>query len=201
MNLYRSQILDEVNLASFIEKGSPALFPTDTVPALASSPEFASQLWRIKQRPSNKPLILMGSSKESLFRHVQPFALNDAILMAKLYWPGPLTLVLPIIPSKIFSNLNKFSTDLGMRVPASAVARSLLLKTGPLATTSANLSGKEPSLNPEELSLEFPDVKLLGPLPWQIGSGLASTVISWKKPGLWNLLREGAFLPDQAFFG
>ena len=84
---------------------------------------------------------------------------------------------------------------IGLRVPACGLAIELLDKTGPLATTSANLSGHETLLEPKDISRCFPKVPLLGPLPWPPTSGLASTLIKWNSEGKWQLLRRGAVIP------
>ena len=171
-----------------------ALFPTDTLPALAAKPQHAHQLWKLKRRPIDKPLILMGSESDQLFECVLPLAIDDASQMANTYWPGPLTLVLPVKDS-LADFLNPTGRTLGMRVPASEIARSLLAKSGPLATTSANLSGCPPACNAEQAANYFPGLPLLGPIPWPKGSGLASTVIFWQGPGNWQILRRGAVMP------
>ena len=79
-------------LASKLKDGSLALFPTDTLPALCSYPEYSKKIWTIKKRPSNKPLILMGGCLNDLFKFVQPRAIDDGLKMAKIYWPGALTI-------------------------------------------------------------------------------------------------------------
>ena len=53
-------------LAQRLQQGEPALFPTDTLPALAAIPSAAQAIWQLKQRPADKPLILMGASVEQL---------------------------------------------------------------------------------------------------------------------------------------
>ena len=53
-------------LAAHLLGGSAALFPTDTLPALASCPSQAHQLWALKHRPAEKPLILMAANAEAL---------------------------------------------------------------------------------------------------------------------------------------
>ncbi len=191
MTSLESLIFDSNDLAEKLLQGSSALFPTDTLPALAAIPEKADQLWKIKQRPLEKPLILMGASPEILFEWVSPCALDDAWIMAKRHWPGPLTMVLPA--SGIFVDLlNPGLMTLGMRVPACQRATDLLCKSGPLATTSANLAGTPPSVHPREAAECFPGLPLLGPLPWPSPSGVASTVILWESEGKWKLLREGS---------
>lgn len=186
--------LDQQDLVQRLNEGSPALFPTDTLPAIAALPKFSRELWKLKQRPEAKPLILMGARADDLFESVLPSALDDAWGIAKTYWPGPLTMVLPVIGPQV-DYLNPTGTSLGMRVPARETARNLLAQSGPLATTSANLSSCEPALNAEQAAEYFPGVPLLGPIPWSSGSGLASTLIFWKSPGNWQLLRRGAVIP------
>ncbi len=181
---------DIADLATKLKKGSLALFPTDTLPAICACPKYSKEIWKIKKRPFNKPLILMGGSLEDLFELVQPCAIADGLRMAKKYWPGALTIILPTRGD--FSNyLNFNSSSLGFRVPALKIARDLLIKTGPLATTSANISGESPAKNALEASIQFPGIPILGPVPWPISSGEASTVIEWKD-GQWNLIRAGS---------
>ncbi|MFL0748447.1 MAG: Sua5/YciO/YrdC/YwlC family protein, partial [Prochlorococcus sp.] len=64
MELSPTAVLEESVLASRLKAGSAALFPTDTLPALAASPDHAAQLWTIKRRSADKPLILMGASPQ-----------------------------------------------------------------------------------------------------------------------------------------
>ena len=178
------------DLSSKLNNGSLALFPTDTLPALCSYPKYSKKIWTIKKRPLHKPLILMGGCYEDLFEFVQPCAFEDGLKMAKIYWPGALTIVLPTV-GKLSDNLNSNSNYLGLRVPALKIARDLLLRTGPLATTSANISGKSPVKDALEASIQFPGIPILGPVPWPNSSGMASTVIEWNQ-GKWELLRAGS---------
>ena len=71
------------------------------------------------------------------------------------------------------------------------MAQSLLRVTGPLLTSSANISGFKGSITAEGIALDFPSLKILGPIPWGKSSGKASTIIFWKKSGDWKLIREG----------
>jgi len=185
-----TDILEMSELASKLRKGSLALFPTDTVPALCAYPEFSKKIWTIKKRPSNKPLILMGGCLDDLFEMVEPCAIEDGLKLAKNYWPGALTIVLPTI-GNISKNLNSNSNSVGFRVPSLKLARDLLIKTGPLATTSANISGRSPVKDALEASTQFPGIPILAPVPWPNSSGIASTVVEWRE-GKWNLLRSGS---------
>ena len=185
-----TDILEISELASKLKKGSLALFPTDTLPALCAYPEFSKKIWTIKKRPSNKPLILMGGCLDDLFEIVEPCAIEDGLKLAKNYWPGALTIVLPTI-GNISKNLNSNSNSVGFRVPSLKLARDLLIKTGPLATTSANISGRSPVKDALEASTQFPGIPILAPAPWPNSSGIASTVVEWRE-GKWNLLRSGS---------
>jgi len=160
------------------------------LPALCSYPKYSKKIWSIKKRPLNKPLILMGGCLEDLFELVRPCAIEDGLKIAKNYWPGALTIILPTI-GNISDSLNCNSDSLGFRVPALQIARDLLLKTGPLATTSANISGNPPVKDALEASIQFPRIPMLAPVPWPRGSGMASTVIEWNE-GKWKLLRAGS---------
>jgi len=195
-SLAKNYVVNSSDLSVKLHQGSMALLPTDTLPALAASPEYVSQLWEIKKRPLDKPLILMGSSSNELFECVAQTALKDAYLMAKRYWPGALTMILPASGS-IVDYLNPGQLTLGMRIPACEVTLELLSRSGPLATTSANLAGEAPSLKAEQVAKCFPSIPLLGPLPWPIASGIASTLALWRSPGCWQVLRRGAVIIEE----
>jgi len=186
-------VFNSLELSSKLRKGSLALLPTDTLPALSACPENAFEIWNIKKRPLDKPLILMGSSSKQLFENVLPIALDDAYLMAGKYWPGALTMILPAKGS-IVDALNPGKSTLGMRIPDCGLTIDLISRSGPLATTSANIAGDFPCFNETEASNCFPNLPLLGPLPWPRGSGLASTLILWKDRGCWQVLRSGAVI-------
>ena len=177
-------------LAFKLKNGSLGLFPTDTLPALCAYPKYSQKIWAIKKRPSIKPLILMGGCMDDLFEFVHPCALEDALKLAKIYWPGALTIILPTI-GNFSENLNRHSNSLGFRVPDLKLARDLLLETGPLATTSANISGEAPVKDALEASIQFPGIPILAPVPWPNSSGMASTIVEWEE-GKWNLLRAGS---------
>lgn len=181
-------------LADLLLQGSPALFPTDTLPALAAFPCHAHRLWALKQRPADKPLILMAATADALLAALGQVPLPEWLTMAAWAWPGAVTLVLPAT-GPVAKALNPGGDSLGLRLPACSQARDLLRLSGPLATTSANLSGCPAATTAEEAKLQFPGVPLLGPLPWPKAGGQASTVLAWKACGGWQVLRAGALLP------
>ena len=113
--------------------------------------------------------------------------------MASKHWPGALTIIVPVSENKKSLTTSKNST-LGIRIPNSNMAQSLIKKTGPLLTSSANISGMEGSLDAESIVCEFPYIDILGPIPWEKCSGSASTIISWEKESKWRLIRQGQVL-------
>jgi L-threonylcarbamoyladenylate synthase len=168
-------------------------FPTDTVPALATLPEHAELIFQAKQRSQTKPLILMVGTLAELWQFAEGSDRELEIwkVVAERYLPGALTLVLPAsdrIPAVMNPLKNR---TIGLRVPDCEIARSILLQTGALATTSANQSGAPPLLTTAAISHNFPQVFTLDldlDLPT---SGQPSTVIKWDNCG-WKILRQGA---------
>ena len=171
-------------------------FPTDTVPALAVRPDQASKIFAAKQRQADKPLILMAAHADAIWPFVQGTATENQNWhkMADNYWPGALTLVLPAtdwVPA-VMNPINP--QTIGIRVPNSAFAQMILQQTGPLATTSINLSGQPALTTLGEINQHFPQV--LTPLAsqWPLPEGsepLPSTVVKWTGQG-WQVLRQGA---------
>lgn len=176
-----------------MKQGLACLFPTDTLPALAAHPHHAGQIWSLKERPSSKPLILMGADLTQLVDFLSLRWREEWLREAEHSWPGPTTLVLPLA-GPTTEALNPCGTSLGLRVPACGMARDFLRQTGPLATTSVNRSGLPPATTAEEAAAAMPSVPLLAPLPWPAGSGRASTVKAWHSNGHWDVLRPGAGL-------
>jgi L-threonylcarbamoyladenylate synthase len=180
---------DFQSLNSIVTAGEPVAFPTDTLPALACKPEVAAKLWQLKQRPADKPLILMAARVDELLKALGEPPPAGWEQLADQGWPGGLTLVMPA-SGLVSEALNPGGKSLGLRIPNSPRALELLKTTGPLATTSVNRSGEPACLNPQQIAKQFPDLALLAPLPWPPASGMASTVVAWKGAD-WYLVREG----------
>lgn len=189
-------------------------FPTDTVPALAVRPERADLIFQLKQRQLDKPLILMGASLDDLW----PFITGSTAereawrQVTEQFWPGALTLVLPAsdgVPAAIHPN---DLTTIGVRVPNHPAALKILAQTGPLATTSANLSGQPALETMSAIAAQFPEVVMLSdadlallsetdstiPADFStssnnkvLASGVPSTVAKWTG-STWQVLRQGA---------
>ncbi|PSB42014.1 L-threonylcarbamoyladenylate synthase [Chroococcidiopsis sp. CCNUC1] len=179
-------------LVAGVRAGCVVSFPTDTVPALAALPERADLIFATKQRSQDKPLILMGAKAEDLWDYVIGTEAEWRVWqqVAAQYWAGALTLVLPA-NDRVPQAMNPTDpTTIGVRVPQSAIAREILAQTGPLATTSANLSGQPPLETLTEIAAQFPDVLTLQ-ISDVSGIGVPSTVAKWMGSG-WVILRQGA---------
>lgn len=142
-------MLDEAIAA--LHGGALVVMPTDTVYGLAGRADLADAvraIFAVKARPDDRPLPVLGAGVEDL-RSVARF--SDAELrLAEAFWPGPLTLVVDRAPRFTFDLGGKESQTIGVRVPAHPLALELLGETGPVAVTSANLSGQDPALSVDQ---------------------------------------------------
>ena len=130
--------------AAVIAAGGPVAIPTETVYGLAADAtdsRAVAGIYAAKGRPSFNPLIVHVLDRAAAER----IALFDdaAGLLADAFWPGPLTLVLPLRPDAGIASLVTAGLDtIAIRVPAHRAMRALLAATGkPLAAPSANASG------------------------------------------------------------
>lgn len=125
-----------------LKNGGVLAFPTDTVYGLATLPfeeMMVERLYVVKGRNSTKAIaILIGdlADLKQIVHDMPPLASR----LAGHFWPGPLTLVLPSLDS-LPKNLSP-KTTIGVRMPDHPVALTLLRQAGPLAVTSANMSGQ-----------------------------------------------------------
>ena len=148
---------------------------TDTVYGLVCDPHAAAaveHVYRLKGRPGDLELTLLAASHAQLERLVSwtPAARR----LAARFWPGPLSLVLPVGEGRL--SVPRRGETLSVRVPAHTLVRELLARSGPLASTSANRHGEPPALTAAAVRQQFGDlvpVVLEGGRP----SGVASTII------------------------
>ena len=179
--------------AEIIRGGGLVAFPTETVYGLganALNPDAVARIFEVKQRPSFDPLIVHIATRASLDRLVETISLGDHRLM-DVFWPGPLTLVLPkreIVPDIVTAGLS----TVAIRMPAHPVAQALIREAGvPIAAPSANPFGYvSPTCAQHVLDGLGDHVDLiLDGGPCQIG--VESTIVSMV--GTWTeLLRPGS---------
>jgi L-threonylcarbamoyladenylate synthase len=171
--------------AAALRAGEVALVPTETVVGLVAAGSSLPRIREIKGRDADKPIALLcGTADEA-------FGLSENVpalarVLADLYWPGPLTLVLDL-PNR---------ETIGVRVPAGRIARELLAAYGgPLYATSANPSGE-----PAPRGLDDVDERVVSEVDVVVagepGSGEASAVIDLSGSNV-RLLRASRELSAQ----
>lgn len=173
-----------------LSAGGLVAFPTDTIYGVAGdpfNPDSLKKIYLAKQRPDEKALPVLIGSLAQLPRLV-PSHSSEVEALARAFWPGPLTLVLPKHPD-LPPELSAYTT-VGVRMPEHPFTLALLRQTGPLATTSANISGgPNPTTAQEVLAQLGGRIDLIldgGPTP----GPTASTVVDVTTPNF-RILREG----------
>lgn len=172
------------DVVAAVRHGAVVVVPTDTVYGVAAAPGAAAAIFDLKRRPRDKALPVLGADVAQL-GDVADLD-GRALGLAEEHWPGALTLVVP--------RKESFTADLGgaddgtvaIRVPAHPAALDLLQRTGPLAVTSANVSGEPPATTFEDACALAPG--LMG-LDGGTCDGVPSTVLSLV--GEPKLLRAG----------
>jgi L-threonylcarbamoyladenylate synthase len=139
-----SELLSGVRLArAVIERGELAVIPTDTVYGVAAdafSPVAVQRLLDAKGRGRDSPPPVLIPSIETLDALAESVPDEVRALVAK-FWPGGLTVILPA-RSSLAWDLGDARGTVALRMPSNRVALALLAETGPLAVSSANLTGK-----------------------------------------------------------
>lgn len=196
--------LDEA--AALLRAGEVVAVPTETVYGLAAracDEAAVARVFASKERPRFDPLIV----------HVAPFALDDVVgrlaalglvdeaalseaarervsSLARAFWPGPLTLVLPkgpAVPELVTSGLG----SVAVRMPRHEVAQRLIARTGPLAAPSANRFGRVSPTSAEDVLAELGERIALIVDGGRCEVGVESSVVSVERDGEGTLLRPG----------
>ena len=180
------------DLAHALDNGALVVFATDTVYGIGTGAfceTSVQKIYTIKKRPATQPLqILVADASQA--RKIVQFSPGVA-QVAKTYWPGGLTLILP--PTDGGKALLRGASGLGIRVPAYEPLRRILAQmNGPLCSTSANLHG-QPVLTDEKDVLRTFDGHVDYILLGGTLSPVASTVLDVTVCPA-QLLREGSIL-------
>ncbi len=174
---------DIVKAKILLEAGELVAIPTETVYGLAGNAlnlKAVARIFKVKDRPHFDPLIVHVYSLERALDFVQRVP-EKAIILAKQFWPGPLTLVLPrkdIIPDLVTSGLD----TVGIRSPDHPLTRELLRQLDlPIAAPSANPFGYVSPTRPEHINEQLGDQ-----IPYildggQCGIGIESTILGFEE--------------------
>lgn len=180
--------------AGLLRAGRLVAFPTETVYGLGADATDAgavAAIYRAKGRPAHNPLIVHLPEADGA-RRIGRFD-ERAERLAAAFWPGPLTLVLPLADgSPVAEAARAGLPTVALRVPAHPVARDLLRAAGlPIAAPSANPSGRVSPTTARHVAAELGDAVALvldgGPCP----VGVESTVVDLSGSGGARLLRPG----------
>jgi L-threonylcarbamoyladenylate synthase len=175
--------------ADLLRSGGVVAFPTETgyglgaavlIPDMSGSYNMAGleRIYRIKQRPEEKPLLVLVDSTDML-QGVTGRSLGECEAgLAGQYWPGPLTILTETakaLPWPLCGDTGR----IGVRISSHPVATGLVEAVGvPVTATSANLSGHDMALSPDEVIRQFsgnaPDMILDG---GKIDGGVPSTIV------------------------
>ncbi|MFC4777898.1 L-threonylcarbamoyladenylate synthase [Paenibacillus sp. GCM10023252] len=186
--------------AVMLREGKLVAFPTETVYGLgadARSTQAVQGIFEAKGRPSDNPLIVHIGRTSQLDELVLPYSGLASRLMAA-FWPGPLTMVLPMREGSVSPLVTAGLSTVAVRIPDHPVALQLLELAGcPVAAPSANLSGR-PSPTKAEHVLDDLRGRLHGVVDGgATGVGVESTVIELVDERTVRILRPGGVTSEQ----
>ena len=186
--------------AALVVAGEPVALPTETVYGLAARadlPLAVAAIYAAKGRPSFNPLIVHVAD----LAQAETLAVFDerARLLAAKFWPGALTIVLPLkAGARIAPAVTAGLPTIALRCPAHPVMRAVLAATGlPLAAPSANRSGAVSPSSAAHVAASLAgriDLVLDG---GECDAGLESTIIALRADGSWEQLRPGPITREQ----
>ncbi len=146
--------VDLNKIVQALDDGQTMIYPTETCYGLggdATNPLVVEKIFAIKGRSKEKSLIILASSLDMM----RPYILSSPILekIARTYWPGPLTVIVPVAPGcTLPSGVVHSDGTIAFRVTDHPFVQSLLRAFGrPLISTSANRSGEKAAYRPEEV--------------------------------------------------
>ena len=132
--------------ADFLAKGLLVAFPTETVYGLgadATRPDVVKDVYAAKGRPSDNPLIVHVSGPEMVWEYADNSYKPLAEKLMNAFWPGPLTIIMPIQPGKLSKAVTGGLTTAAFRMPNNQTTLNLIKTFGkPIVGPSANTSGK-----------------------------------------------------------
>ena len=184
--------------AAALKRGELVAFPTETVYGLgadATNVTAVGKVYAAKGRPSDNPLIVTVADAEMVGQYATITPLAAKLMEA--FWPGPLTIILNILPGRLSMKVTGGLQTAAFRNPDNALTRKLIATAGvPIVGPSANTSGK-PSPTTADHVLHDLDGKIAGVLddgPTQVGVESAIIDLTVTPPAI---LRPGAIGPDE----
>ena len=180
--------------AAALRAGKPVIFPTDTVFGLGVAVNHApspAELYQLKQRTDDKPIAWLVGSIDDLARYGKNVS-AQALELARAHWPGALTLIVEA-SDEVPPAYRSAADTIALRMPNDPTARTLIEQVGPLATTSANISGEPAPTCTEELSPEL--TARVATVAGEALGGHASAVVDCTRTPV-RVVRQGAIALD-----
>jgi L-threonylcarbamoyladenylate synthase len=186
MNITLEEAID------LLKRGEVIAIPTDTVYGLAADMQnrtAVDKIFEIKRRPNDKPLITLCSQPDQVDPFVKDYPPGFDQLAGR-FWPGALTLVIPIKPDTILDNVRCGGSTEGFRIPNHPLTLELIDRYGSLVAPSANLSSYPSARSAAEVEHYFGTAFPIldgGPC----SGGVESTILCFQE-GSWRSVRVGA---------
>ncbi|WP_144877315.1 L-threonylcarbamoyladenylate synthase [Microbacterium sp. 1.5R] len=185
-----------------IARGELIVMPTDTVYGVAAdafSPAAVQRLLDAKGRGRNQPPPVLIGTKDTLLALAESVP-EPVQRLVDEFWPGGLTIVLPAQPSLVW-DLGETEGTVAVRMPEGRVALELLAETGPLAVSSANLTGRDAAISAYDAERMLGDSVAVYLADGLSREGIASTIVDAtslvprgmeQTTGTARILRQGA---------
>lgn len=187
-------------MGGIIKRGEIVIFPTETVYAIGTNgldEEAIKKLYKIKQRPLDKPTSLLVSDMEMVKNLARDITEKEYKLM-KTFFPGPLTIILKkkdIVPNILTGNTN----TIGIRMPENEIARKLIEYANvPIAAPSANIANRPSGTNIENIINDFKETVDYYIDGGESKIGLGSTIVKIEN-NVPIILREGSITKQQIY--
>ena len=184
--------------AKIIKRGGIVIFPTETVYGIganALNENAVKRIYEIKKRDFSKPISLLVSDFDMIEKVAKDITDIEYKIM-KAFFPGPLTIILKkkdIIPDIVTAG----SDTVGIRMPEGDTARELVKLAGvPIATPSANISGKKSGTNIKDIMNDFDGKVDLYIDGGESKLGIASTIVKIVD-GKVHMVREGSISKEE----
>jgi L-threonylcarbamoyladenylate synthase len=181
-----------------LRAGQPIVFPTETFYGIgvdAMNGLALERLFELKGRDPDKPVALIAADVEMVARLVKEFS-PAARRLAREFWPGPLTIVLPARP-ELSPALTNRQGGVGIRISPHPIALELTRRLGsPLTATSANRAGEPPAINLEQARAALGTAIAVYVDGGTLSGWLPSTVIALEGERI-RMLRAGAVAEDK----
>lgn len=185
-------LLDLQKAKDLLKSGSVVAIPTETVyglAALADNEKAVQSIFTLKGRPSHNPLILHIGDHEQCLQYASSKPKGLESLMSA-FWPGPLTLVVPVHQSLVLPSVRANLPTAAFRMPNHPLTLELLKNCSPLVAPSANLSGSPSATKPEHVENDFgKNFPILDGGPCE--HGVESTILISHQDS-WQIARLGA---------